>query len=176
MQTGATTPNNVVFCFTYKGKQCLWCTAFTGSRVRFLLSFVSILFPFKLKTLALSWTLNNRLRANGATTPNNDGSCKPTMVCPFARGETFGRFQTLHLCPGLQAAAKIAIFRVLRKIATNLVWVRKVFALLAILALPIYTQSQRSQSLNKSLLSKGPSDIREIPLYFKSHHFMPPLN
>ena len=46
----------------------------------------------------------------------------------------------------------------------------------SVLALPIYTQSQRSQSLNKSLLSKGPSDIREIALYFKFHHFMPSLN
>jgi len=30
----------------------------------------------------------------GATTPNNVGSCKPTMWCPFARGEKFDRFQT----------------------------------------------------------------------------------
>ena len=32
----------------------------------------------------------------GATTPNNAGSCKPTMLRPFARGEKFDRFQTLR--------------------------------------------------------------------------------
>ena len=32
----------------------------------------------------------------GATTPNNVGSCKPTMLRPFARGEKFDRFQTLR--------------------------------------------------------------------------------
>ena len=32
----------------------------------------------------------------GATTPNNVGSCKPTMLRPFARGEKVDRFQTLR--------------------------------------------------------------------------------
>ena len=32
----------------------------------------------------------------GATTPSNVGSCKPTMLRPFARGEKFDRFQTLR--------------------------------------------------------------------------------
>ena len=31
-----------------------------------------------------------------ATTPNNVGSCKPTMLRPFARGYKFERFQTLR--------------------------------------------------------------------------------
>ena len=32
----------------------------------------------------------------GATTSNNVGSCKPTMLRPFPRGEKFDWFQTLH--------------------------------------------------------------------------------
>ena len=111
---------------------------------------------------------------------------------------------SVTLCPGLHTAAKIAIFRVLRKIASLTIFrtsrgfskffvmlisslihlfVQNVSALLAILSFPCQRnlsistgKSQRSQSLNKGLLSKGSSDIREIPLYFKFHHFMPFLN
>ena len=46
-----------------------------------------------------TWFFFKTLRGyvqTGATAPNNVGSCKPTMLRPFARGEKFDPFQTLR--------------------------------------------------------------------------------
>ena len=52
--------------------------------------------PISSPTPPGNWTLLSGYVQTGATTPNNAGSCRPTMLRPIARGYTFDRFQTLR--------------------------------------------------------------------------------